>query len=114
MQSERFQQHRGLALFRRPPNSNSCCCRHLGRRFLRFAAAEGQTRRHAATVNGQPITESRSRFAENELGGEIANLPPEVARALAEYLIDNELFAKAAEEAEHSRPPRSMSSRCAT
>ena len=75
--------------------------------FLRFAAAEdkpGDT--VVATVNGQPITELDLRFAENELGGEIANLPPEVKRrALAEYLIDNELFAKAAEEAKISATP---------
>ena len=75
--------------------------------FLRFAAAEdkpGDT--VVATVNGQPITESDLRFAENELGGEIANLPPEVKRrALAEYLIDNELFAKAAEAAKISATP---------
>jgi peptidyl-prolyl cis-trans isomerase C len=75
--------------------------------FLRFAAAEekpGDT--VVATVNGQPITESDLHFAENELGGEIANLPPEVKRrALAEYLIDNELFAKAAEEAKISATP---------
>jgi peptidyl-prolyl cis-trans isomerase C len=75
--------------------------------FLRFAAAEekpGDT--VVATVNGQPITESDLRFAENELGGEIANLPPDVKRrALAEYLIDNELFAKAAEEAKISATP---------
>jgi peptidyl-prolyl cis-trans isomerase C len=75
--------------------------------FLRFAAAEdkpGDT--VVATVNGQPITESDLRFAENELGGEIANLPPEVKRrALAEYLIDNELFAKAAEEAKIAATP---------
>lgn len=75
--------------------------------FLRFAAAEdkpGDT--VVATVNGQPITELDLRFAENELGGEIANLPPEVKRrALAEYLIDNELFAKAAEEAKIAATP---------
>ena len=75
--------------------------------FLHFAAAEdkpGDT--VVATVNGQPITESDLRFAENELGGEIANLPPEVKRrALAEYLIDNELFAKAAEEAKIAATP---------
>lgn len=75
--------------------------------FLRFAVAEdkpGDT--VVATVNGQPITESDLRFAENELGGEIANLPPEVKRrALAEYLIDNELFAKAAEEAKIAATP---------
>jgi peptidyl-prolyl cis-trans isomerase C len=75
--------------------------------FLRFAAAEDKPGDAVvATVNGQPITESDLRFAENELGGEIANLPPEVKRrALAEYLIDNELFAKAAEEAKIAATP---------
>ncbi len=51
-----------------------------------------------AKVNGKPITETDLQFAEGELGGELGNLPPEVKRrALAEYLIDNALFAEAAE-----------------
>ncbi len=50
-----------------------------------------------AKVNGQSITETDLQFAEGELGSELGNLPPEVKRrALAEYLIDNALFAEAA------------------
>jgi peptidyl-prolyl cis-trans isomerase C len=52
------------------------------------------------------VTEADMRYAENELGGELANLPPEVKRrALAEYLIDNSLFADAAEAAKLSATP---------
>lgn len=59
-----------------------------------------------AMVDGQPITESDMRLAENEIGSEITNLPPEVKRrALAEYLIDNVLFAKAAEDAKLGATP---------
>jgi len=51
-----------------------------------------------ATVNGKPITEADLKLADNEIGKELGNLPPEVKRrALAEYLIDNTLFADAAE-----------------
>jgi peptidyl-prolyl cis-trans isomerase C len=51
-----------------------------------------------AKVNGKPITEADMKLAEGELGAELGNLPPEVKRrALAEYLIDNVLFAEAAE-----------------
>ncbi len=51
-----------------------------------------------AKVNGKPITEAEMQLAEGELGSELGNLPPEVKRrALAEYLIDNALFAEAAE-----------------
>jgi peptidyl-prolyl cis-trans isomerase C len=59
-----------------------------------------------AKVNGQAITEADMRFAENELGPELGNLPPEVKRrALAEYLIDNMLFAEAAEGANLAATP---------
>jgi peptidyl-prolyl cis-trans isomerase C len=59
-----------------------------------------------AKVNGQAITEADMRFAENELGAELGNLPPEVKRrALAEYLIDNMLFAEAAEAANLAAAP---------
>jgi len=51
-----------------------------------------------AKVNGKAITEADMKFAESEVGGDLGNLPPEVKRrALAEYLIDNALFAEAAE-----------------
>jgi peptidyl-prolyl cis-trans isomerase C len=51
-----------------------------------------------AKVNGKPITEAQMKMAEAELGSDLGDLPPEVKRhALAEYLIDNALFAEAAE-----------------
>jgi peptidyl-prolyl cis-trans isomerase C len=51
-----------------------------------------------AKVNGKPITETDMKFAEGELGSELGNLPPDVKRrALTEYLVDNALFAEAAE-----------------
>lgn len=59
-----------------------------------------------AKVNGQAITEADMRMAESELGSDLANLPPEVKRrALAEYLIDNILFAGAAETAKLDATP---------
>jgi len=74
--------------------------------FLHVASAEEKTDTVVAKVNGQAITEADMRYAENELGGELANLPPEVKRrALAEYLIDNTLFADAAEGAKLSATP---------
>jgi len=59
-----------------------------------------------AKVNGQPITEADMHMAENELGADLHNLPQEVKRrALAEYLIDNILFAEAAEAANLASAP---------
>ncbi len=59
-----------------------------------------------ATVDGKQITESDMKIAEGEIGSELANLPPEVRRrALAEYLIDNQLFANAAEAAKLGDTP---------
>ncbi|HEY8248194.1 MAG TPA: peptidylprolyl isomerase [Hyphomicrobium sp.] len=58
------------------------------------------------TVDGKPITEADMKLAESEIGSELANLPPEVKRrALAEYLIDNQLFANAAEAAKLGDTP---------
>jgi len=74
--------------------------------FLRVATAEEKLDTVVAKVNGHAITEADMRFAENELGGELANLPPDVKRrALAEYLIDNALFADAAEAAKITATP---------
>jgi len=59
-----------------------------------------------ATVDGKPITEADLKLAESEVGGELAQLPPEVKRrALAEYLIDNQLFAAAGETAKLGDTP---------
>jgi peptidyl-prolyl cis-trans isomerase C len=58
------------------------------------------------TVDGKQITESDMKIAEGEIGTELANLPVEVRRrALAEYLIDNQLFANAAEAAKLGDSP---------
>jgi peptidyl-prolyl cis-trans isomerase C len=74
--------------------------------ILRGASTEEKADTVVAKVNAQAITEADMRYAENELGGELANLPPEVKRrALAEYLIDNALFANAAESAKLSALP---------
>ncbi len=66
--------------------------------FAAVSAEEKAGDQIIAKVNGKPITEIDMKFAEGELGNELGNLPPEVKRrALAEYLIDNALFAEAAE-----------------
>lgn len=88
----------------------------LGRAFaaisvlmlISFAAAaqENASSKVVAKVNGQAITESDMALAEGELGSELGQLPPEVKRrALAEYLIDNMLFAEAAEAANLATSP---------
>ncbi len=54
-----------------------------------------------ATVDGRTITEAELKFAEFEIGGDLGNLPPETRRrVLVEYLIENQLFADAAEKAQ--------------
>jgi len=51
-----------------------------------------------ATVNGKQITENDVRLAEAEIGGDLGNLPEATKRrVLVEYLIENQLFAEAAE-----------------
>ncbi len=51
-----------------------------------------------ATVNGKALTEADMRLAETEIGGDLGNLPPDTRRrVLVEYLIENQLFAEAAE-----------------
>jgi peptidyl-prolyl cis-trans isomerase C len=50
-----------------------------------------------AKVNGNTITEADMRFANAEIGAQLGDIPENVKRrALAEYLIDNALFAEAA------------------
>ena len=54
--------------------------------------------RVVAKVNGKDITETDMRLAEAEIGNELGNLPAETRRrVLLEYLIENQLFAEAAE-----------------
>lgn len=51
-----------------------------------------------ATVDGKNILESELKLAEFEIGGDLGNLPPETRRrVLVEYMIENQLFADAAE-----------------
>jgi peptidyl-prolyl cis-trans isomerase C len=51
-----------------------------------------------ARVNGKSITETDMRLADAEIGNELGSLPPEQRRrVLLEYLIENQLFAEAAE-----------------
>lgn len=51
-----------------------------------------------ATVNGKQITENDVRLAEAEIGADLGNLPEATKRrVLVEYLIENQLFAEAAE-----------------
>lgn len=51
-----------------------------------------------ATVDGREITEAELKLAEFEIGGDLGQLPPETRRrVLVEYLIENQLFADAAE-----------------
>lgn len=51
-----------------------------------------------AKVNGKAVTETDMRFAEAEIGNDLGSLPPETRRrVLLEYVIENQLFADAAE-----------------
>lgn len=51
-----------------------------------------------ATVNGKNITEADVRLAEAEIGSDLGSLPEATKRrVLVEYLIENQLFAEAAE-----------------
>jgi peptidyl-prolyl cis-trans isomerase C len=51
-----------------------------------------------AKVNDKTITEGDMRLAEAEIGNELGSLPPDQRRrVLLEYLIENQLFAEAAE-----------------
>jgi peptidyl-prolyl cis-trans isomerase C len=53
-----------------------------------------------AKVNGKSITEADVRFAEAEIGSDLGNLPAATKRrVLIEYLIENQLFAEAADGA---------------
>lgn len=54
-----------------------------------------------ARVNGRAITEADVRLAESEIGNDLGTLPLDKRRrVLVEYLIENMLFAEAAEKAQ--------------
>jgi len=62
-----------------------------------FAAPETPV----AKVNGQEITEAEIKFAESEIGQELAGVPDDSRRrVLVEYLVEAHLMADAAEKAE--------------
>ncbi len=70
------------------------------------ASAQDAADKVVATVDGKSITEADLKLADGEVGGELGQLPPEVKRrALVEYLIDNQLFANAAEAAKYGETP---------
>jgi peptidyl-prolyl cis-trans isomerase C len=59
-----------------------------------------------ATVDGKSITEGDMKLAEFEIGGDLGNLPPATKRrVLVEYMIENQLFADAAEKDKLSAGP---------
>ena len=52
-----------------------------------------------ATINGTPITEGDLAVAESEIGSDMGTMPAAQKRtSLLEFLIDNQLFAEAAEK----------------
>lgn len=59
-----------------------------------------------ARVNGKTITESDMKLADVEIGSDLGNLPEATRRrVLVEYLIENQLFAEAAEGAKLGSGP---------
>ena len=58
----------------------------------------GAQERVIAKVNGKTITDTDMKLAEAEIGGDLGSLPePTKRRVLLEFLIENQLFADAAE-----------------
>lgn len=59
-----------------------------------------------ATIDGKPITEGDLKVAESEIGGDLGSLPAQQKRtSLLEFLIDNQLFAEAAEAEKLDKTP---------
>jgi peptidyl-prolyl cis-trans isomerase C len=51
-----------------------------------------------ATINGMPVTDADLAIADTEIGADMGSMPPMQKRmSLLEFLIDNQLFAEAAE-----------------
>ena len=66
--------------------------------FLAATPAAFAQEKVVAKVNGKNLTESDLKYAEAEIGADIGNLPEATRRrVLIEYLIENQLFADAAE-----------------
>lgn len=65
--------------------------------FAPLPSASAQTA-VIATVNGKSITEADIKLAEAEIGSDLGSLPDATKRrVLVEYIIENQLFAEAAE-----------------
>lgn len=73
----------------------SACCLGAG---AVAAIAQDNADKVVATVNGHSISESDLTLAEAEIGNELGNLPEATRRrVLVEFMIENQLFAEAAE-----------------
>ena len=71
-----------------------------------FAASAAEPGTTVAKVNGQEITNGELRFAEAEIGSELAGVPAESRRrVLVEYLVEAHLMAQAAEKAQLASGP---------
>lgn len=59
-----------------------------------------------ATIDGKPITQTDLDIADSEIGADMGTLSPEQKRmSLLEFLIDNQLFAEAAEKEKLNEGP---------
>jgi peptidyl-prolyl cis-trans isomerase C len=59
-----------------------------------------------ATINGKPITDADLAVADSEIGSDMGSMPADQKRmSLVEFLIDNQLFAEAAEESKLDEGP---------
>lgn len=59
-----------------------------------------------ATIDGKPITEGDLAVAESEIGSDMGTMPaPQKRTSLLEFLIDNQLFAEAAENEKLAQGP---------
>lgn len=59
-----------------------------------------------ATINGKPITDADLAVADSEIGSDMGSMPADQKRmSLVEFLIDNQLFAEAAEESKLDQGP---------
>ncbi len=67
---------------------------------VHLATATQAQEKPVAKVNGKTITESDMQLAEAEIGNELGSIPPNARRrVILEYIIENALFADAAEAA---------------
>jgi peptidyl-prolyl cis-trans isomerase C len=74
--------------------------------FAQAAAPATPPNTPVAKVNGEDVTQGELRFAEAEIGTELAGVPAESRRrVLVEYLIEAHLMAQAAEKAQLAATP---------